>query len=53
LHPRRRDAASVSTIRNNHRARKRGWITTSTSVAELSATTNAPARTLPFRWRTS
>jgi hypothetical protein len=41
------------TIRNSHRARKRGWITTSTSVAELSVTANAPARTLTFRWRTS
>jgi hypothetical protein len=25
--PRRRDAASMFTIRNSHRARKRGWIT--------------------------
>ena len=31
--PRRRDAASMFTIRNSHRARKRGWITTSTSVS--------------------
>ena len=51
--PRRRDAASMFTIRNSHRARKRGWITTSTSAAELSVTANAPARTLTFRWRTS
>ena len=51
--PRRRDAASMFTIRNSHRARRRGWITTSTSAAELSVTTNAPARTLTFRWRTS
>jgi hypothetical protein len=50
---RRRDAASMFTIRNSHRARKRGWITTSTSAAELSVTANAPARTLTFRWRTS
>jgi hypothetical protein len=50
--PRRRDAASMFTIRNSHRARKRGWITTSTSAAELSVTANAPARTLTFRWRT-
>ena len=49
---RRRDAASMFTIRNSHRARKRGWITTSTSAAELSVTANAPARTLTFRWRT-
>ena len=51
--PRRRDAASMFTIRNSHRARKRGWITTSASAAELSVTANAPARTLTFRWRTS
>jgi hypothetical protein len=43
------------TIRNSHRARRRGWITTSTSAAELSVTANAPVpvRTLTFRWRTS
>jgi hypothetical protein len=41
------------TIRNSHRARKRGWITTSTSAAELSVTANAPVRTIVFRWRTS
>ena len=51
--PRRRDAASMFTIRGSHRARRRGWITTSTSAAELSVTANAPARTLTFRWRTS
>jgi hypothetical protein len=50
---RRRDAASFFVIRNSHRARKRGWITTSTSAAELSVSANAPARTLTFRWRTS
>jgi hypothetical protein len=50
--PRRRDAASMFTIRNSHRARKRGWITSSTSAAELSVTANAPARTIVFRWRT-
>jgi hypothetical protein len=51
--PRRRDAASMFTIRNSHRARKRGWITTSTSVAQLSisASTNGP-RTITYRWRT-
>jgi hypothetical protein len=51
--PRRRDAASMFTIRNSHRARKRGWITTSTSAAELSVSANAinQSRTLTFRWR--
>jgi len=53
--PRRRDAASMFTIRNSHRARKRGWITTSTSAAELSisANPNNQSRTLTFRWRNS
>ena len=50
---RRRDAASMFTIRNSHHARRRGWIRTSTSAAELSVTANAPARTLTFRWRNS
>jgi hypothetical protein len=51
--PRRRDAASMFTIRNSHRARKRGWITSSTSAAELSVSANAnnQSRTLTFRWR--
>jgi hypothetical protein len=50
--PRRRDAASFFALRNSVRARRRGWITSSTSAAELSVTANAPARTLTFRWRT-
>jgi hypothetical protein len=50
---RRRDAASMFTIRNSHRARKRGWITTSTSVAELSISTSTTGpREIRFRWRT-
>jgi hypothetical protein len=49
----RRDAASMFTIRNSHRARRRGWITTSTMAAELSisASTNGP-RQITFRFRT-
>jgi hypothetical protein len=49
--PRRRDAASMFTIRNSHRARRRGWITTSTSAAELSLSATNQSRTLTFRWR--
>ena len=50
--PRRRDAASMFTIRNSHRARRRGWITTSTSTAELSVSVNASQpREIQFRWR--
>ena len=50
---RRRDAASMFTLRNSHRARRRGWITTSTSVAELSVSTSATGpRVFRFRWKT-
>jgi hypothetical protein len=50
---RRRDAASFFVLRNTARARRRGWITTSTSVAELSISSggNAP-REVRFRWMT-
>jgi hypothetical protein len=50
---RRRDAASFFVIRNTHRARRRGWVTSSTTAAELSisANTNTP-RTITFRFRT-
>jgi hypothetical protein len=42
------------TIRNSHRARRRGWIITSTSAAELSVSANADQpRTITFRWRGS
>ena len=48
---RERLAASMFTIRNSHRARKRGWITSSTSAAELSISTAADQpRTYVFRW---
>src|SRR6476619_640249 len=47
--PRRRDAASMFTIRNSHRARRRGWITSSTSAAELSVSASADQpRTIVF-----
>jgi hypothetical protein len=50
---RRRDAASFFVLRISHRARRRGWITTSTSVAELSVSTGAAGpREIRFRWRT-
>ncbi len=40
------------TIRNSHRARKRGWITSSTSAAELSVSVGANGpREIRFRWR--
>jgi hypothetical protein len=49
---RRRDAASFFVIRNSHRARRRGWITTSTTTAELSISASATGpRTITYRWR--
>jgi hypothetical protein len=36
----------------HHRARRRGWITASTSAAELSVSVNASPRAVAFRWRT-
>ena len=48
---RERLAASIFTIRNSHRARKRGWITSSTNAAELSISTETDQpRTYVFRW---
>jgi hypothetical protein len=50
---RRRDAASFFVIRNSARARKRGWITTSTSAAGVSVSmSECGTRTLRFRWKT-
>jgi hypothetical protein len=50
---RRRDAASFFVVRNSHRARRRGWITTSASSVDLnfSASANNQSRPLTFRWR--
>ena len=47
---RERLAASMFTLRNSHRARRRGWITSSSSVAELSVSAG-PQPELVFRWR--
>jgi hypothetical protein len=49
---RRRDAASMFTIRNSHRARRRGWITSSTSAAELSVSI-ADQRQIVYTWRSN
>jgi hypothetical protein len=50
---RRRDAASFFVVRNSHRARPRGWITTSTTPAELSISANTTGpRAITFRFRT-
>jgi hypothetical protein len=49
---RRRDAASMFTIRNSARAKRRGWITSSSASVDLNINSNAPPRTITFRWRT-
>ena len=47
--PRRRDAASMFTIRNSVKARRRGWITSSASV-DMTLNANQP-REIVFSWR--
>jgi hypothetical protein len=51
--PRRRDAASMFTLRNSARAKRRGWITTSSASVDLNVASNLPPRTITFRWRTA
>lgn len=46
---RRRDAASFFVVRNSHRARRRGWIASSTGAAELSVNTSGPAPVMLWR----
>ena len=50
---RRRDAASFFVLRNTASARRRGWLTSNSSTAELSVSMgdNRP-RVLKFRWKT-
>jgi hypothetical protein len=49
---RERLAASFFVVRNSHRSRKRGWITSSTSAAELSISTSSEQpRKIVFSWR--
>jgi hypothetical protein len=50
---RRRDAASFFVIRNSVRAKRRGWITTSSASVDLNVSSNLPPRQVVFRWRTS
>jgi hypothetical protein len=49
---RRRDAASMFVIRNSHKARRRGWITSSTSAAELSVSVG-DQRQIVYTWRSN
>ena len=46
--PRRRDAASMFTIRNSARAKSRGWITSSSAGVEVNV--NAPPQRIVISW---
>ena len=47
--PRRRDAASMFTIRNSAKARRRGWITSAAS-ADVNVDVNLPAARIVISW---
>jgi hypothetical protein len=51
--PRRRDAASMFTLRNSARAKRRGWIPSSSASVDLNINANLPPRQVVFRWRTA
>src|SRR5580693_7699456 len=48
---RRRDAASFFTLRNSARAKRRGWIVSSSSTVDLNINANLPPRQVIYRWR--
>jgi hypothetical protein len=47
---RRRDAASMFTIRNSAKAKRRGWLTSAGSV-DVNINSNLPPREMIFSWR--
>lgn len=47
--PRRRDAASMFTIRNSVKACRRGWITTASASVDMSLNANTPGE-IVMRW---
>jgi hypothetical protein len=47
---RRRDAASMFTIRNSARARRRGWITSTSAGAEISVGADLRSRRIIISW---
>jgi hypothetical protein len=50
---RRRDAASFFVLRNTARAKRRGWITSSSASVDFNVNSSLPPRTITFRWRTA
>jgi hypothetical protein len=49
---RRRDAASFFVIRDTAKAKRRGWIVSTSAGVDLTLNNNIQARTVTFRWRT-
>jgi hypothetical protein len=49
--PRTRLAAGMFVLRNSVKARRRGWITSSSSTVDLNVTTNNLSQTITYRWR--
>jgi hypothetical protein len=49
--PRMRVAASMFTIRNTARAKRRGWITNAAASVEVNIGADLPVRTVTYRWR--
>ena len=49
--PRMRVAASMFTIRNTARAKRRGWITNAAASVEVNIGADLPVRTIADRWR--
>jgi hypothetical protein len=48
---RRKDAAAYFMLRNSSRAKRRGWITSSSASVDLTINANMPPRQVVFRWR--
>ena len=47
---RRRDAASMFTLRNSAKARRRGWITTTSASVDMNIGANAPPQRIIISW---
>jgi hypothetical protein len=49
---RRRDAASFFVVRNTALARRRGWLTSNSSMIDVNVSASVQPRTVIYRWRT-
>jgi hypothetical protein len=50
---RRRNAASFFVLRNSARAKRRGWITSSSTGVDVNVSVNTQPQRYVFRWRTA